>query len=59
MLRKINKKLEVANISLKDKKYNHFQSQLLTILFFYISEKFSIPKGKFKHREHKKSFNQT
>ncbi len=38
-------KLEIAHSLLKEKKYQDFQSEILTILFFYVSKKFSIKKG--------------
>jgi len=38
-------KLEIARSLLKAKKYQDFQSEILTILLFYVSKKFSIKKS--------------
>ena len=45
VLKEVLEKLEVVNKLLKEKKYQEFQSDLLSVLFLYVSKKFSIKKG--------------
>ena len=44
-LKQVLDKFKSINLLLNDKKYEEFQSELLNVLFFYISNSFSIKKG--------------